>query len=154
MNMSQNILGTNVIVQIGIIVKDIEGTAKAYAEIFGMEPPPIHITDTWEATHMQFHGEPSRGRAKLAFFKMGALQLELIEPLGEGSTWKEFLEQKGEGLHHFAVQIKDTDAVVKKLAEKGIPVVQQGDYVGGRYAYMASEPVLGTVIELLENYSS
>jgi hypothetical protein len=145
-------LGTNVICQIGLVVRDIEQTAKAYADIFGMDMPPIRITDTEEITHIKFRGAPTQARAKLAFFQMGSLSLELIEPVGELSTWKEFLAEHGEGVHHIAFRIKGMDKVLEFLAEKEIPAIQQGDYTGGRYAYVDSAPALGVILELLENY--
>ena len=145
-------LGTNVICQIGIVVRDIEQTAKAYADIFGMDMPQIRITDTEEITHIKFCGAPTQARAKLAFFQMGSLSLELIEPVGEPSTWKEFLDEHGESVHHIAFRIKGMDEVLESLNEKDISLIQQGDYTGGRYAYVDSAPVLGVMLELLENY--
>jgi methylmalonyl-CoA epimerase len=145
-------LGTNVICQIGLVVRDIEQTAKAYANIFGMDMPPIRITDTEEITHIKFRGAPTQARAKLAFFQMGSVSLELIEPVGEHSTWKEFLNEHGEGVHHIAFRIKGMDKVLEFLAEKDIPAIQRGDYTGGRYAYVDSASALGVILELLENY--
>ena len=37
------------------------------------------------------------------------------------------------------------------LTNKGIPLVQRGEYSGGRYAYMDGLSKLGAVLELLEN---
>ena len=87
--MNKQSLETNVICQIGIVVRDIERTAKAYADIFGMDMPQIRITDTADITHIKFRGAPTQAQAKLAFFQMGSLSLELIEPVGEPSTWQE-----------------------------------------------------------------
>lgn len=151
--MEKQTLGSNLICQIGIVVRDIERTAKAYADIFGMDMPKIIITDTEDKTHIEFRNEPTQARAKLAFFQMGSLSLELIEPVGGPSTWQEFLDEHGEGAHHIAFQIDDTDKVVKFLDGKGISVIQQGDYTGGRYTYVDGVPVLGVVLELLENFS-
>ena len=54
-------------------------------------------------------------------------------------------------LSRFGIGIKDMEGVLKGLSEKGIGVVQQGDYTGGRYTYLDSSQALGVVIELLEN---
>jgi methylmalonyl-CoA epimerase len=150
--MAEQGLDTNVICQIGLVVQDIERTAKTYADIFGMDMPTIRITDTEEITHIRFRGAPTQARAKLAFFQMGSLSLELIEPVGDHSTWKEFLDEYGEGVHHIAFRIKGMDRVLEFLDEKGISLIQQGDYTGGRYAYVDSAPALGVILELLENY--
>jgi 4-hydroxyphenylpyruvate dioxygenase-like putative hemolysin len=85
---------------------------------------------------------------------MGQLSLELIEPVGGPSTWREFLDQKGEGVHHMAFVVQDTDEAVSFLEEAGIEVIQQGDYTGGRYTYLDSVSLLGVVLELLENFDT
>ena len=149
--MEEKGIGTNVICQIGLVVRDIEKTAKAYADVFGMDVPNVIITDTGDVAHTKFRGVPTQARAKLAFFQMGGLSLELIEPVGEPSTWKEFLDEHGEGVHHIAFQIEGMDRVLAYLDGKEIPTLQQGDYTGGRYAYVDGVPALGVILELLEN---
>ena len=144
-------LGTNVICQVGLVVRDIQRTAKIYADVFGVDVPNIIVTDPEEVAHTKFRGKPTQARAKLAFFRMGNVSLELIEPVGEPSTWKEFLDEHGEGVHHIAFQVEGMDDVLGYLAGKDIPLVQRGDYTGGRYAYVDSEKSLGVILELLEN---
>jgi len=151
--MTEKGFGTSVITQIGLVVKDIEKTAKAYADVFGMEVPNIIITDTEDSAHTKFNGKPTEARAKLAFFNMGSLSLELIEPIGGPSTWKEFLDTHGEGVHHIAFQVKGMDQVIQYLDGKGIKPVQRGDYTGGRYTYVDGTEKLGIILELLENLS-
>lgn len=58
--------------------------------------------------------------------------------MGGLSTWQEFLETKGEGVHHIAFQIQGMDEQVAILKKKGMPLVQRGDYEGGCYAYVDS----------------
>ena len=149
--MQEKGIGTNVICQIGLVVRDIERTAKAYADVFGMDVPSVIITDPEEVTNIKFRGDPTSARAKLAFFRMGDISLELIEPVGGPSTWKEFLDEHGEGVHHIAFRIKGMERVLTYLTGKGIPDIQRGDYTGGRYAYVDSAPSLGVILELLEN---
>jgi methylmalonyl-CoA/ethylmalonyl-CoA epimerase len=83
---------------------------------------------------------------------MGQVQIELIEPIGQPSTWKEWLDEHGDGFHHIAFQIKGTDKVVAYLEGNGIPLVQQGQYPGGMYSYLDASHSLGLVLELLENF--
>ena len=104
--MENNILGTKLITQIGILVHDIEATSQAYAQFFGVEKPQCSITDEVDKTQTQYRGKRSAARAKLAFFDMGSLQLELIEPDHNPSTWRESLDKNGEGPHHIAFVIK------------------------------------------------
>jgi len=149
--MDEKGFGTNIITQIGLVVRNIEKTAKAYADVFGMEVPNVIITDTEDKAHTKFNGKPTEARAKLAFFNMGSLSLELIEPLGGPSTWKEFLDTHGEGVHHIAFQVKGMDWVIQYLDGKGINSIQRGDFTGGRYAYVDGAEKLGVILELLES---
>lgn len=151
--MDQPGIGTNIVTQIGIVVKDIEKSIDLYSSILGLPKPQAVLTDEYEKAKTNYRGQPSTARAKLAFFNMGQVQIELIEPVGEPSTWKDGLDERGEGVHHIAFQIKDTGKVVQYLETKGVPMVQQGLYTGGMYTYMDATKPLGVVIELLENFS-
>src|SRR3954469_23184702 len=91
----KNILGTNVIAQIGILVHDIEKTSQAYADFFVVENPGWNLTDTVDKAETEYNGNSTEARAKLAFFDMGSLQLELIEPDQHPSTWREYLDEHG-----------------------------------------------------------
>ena len=144
-------LGTPTIPQLGIIVKDIGARAPAWADILGPPMPEIKVTDTVDIAQTEYQGQPSLARAKLAFFHMGQVDVELIEPIGEPSTWRDQLEQHGDSLHHIAFQIKGMQDKLVYLKSKGIPLVQRGEYTGGRYAYVDATDQLGTIIELLEN---
>ena len=145
-------LGSNVVCQVGLIVKDVEKSAQAYADLFGVDVPRWFLTDSEDIAHTRYHGEPTQAQAKLAFFQLGAVQLELIEPVGGPSTWQAFLDTHGEGMHHIAFQIEGMDEQVAILEKKGMPLVQLGDYTGGCYAYVDGSKQLATIIELLENH--
>lgn len=146
-------LGTLVVTQVGIIVKDIEKSIDNYVQVFGLKerPTPI-VTGPLEEAKTELRGQPTPARAKLAFINMGQVTIELIEPDGNPSTWQEHLDTHGESVHHIAFQIKGTDEVVAYLNAQGVPTVQQGQYTGGMYSYMDSAPKLGVMLELLENF--
>lgn len=149
--MTGQTLGTTVITQVGIIVGDIEARARAWADLLGLPVPEIQITDTVDLTHTEYQGRPTPARAKLAFFPLGQVELELIEPIDGPSTWQDQLDRHGESLHHIAFEVKGMGEKVACLQARGFPLVQRGDYTGGRYAYLDSVPQLGAVLELLEN---
>ena len=151
--MSESALGTQVVCQVGLVVRDIAQAAERYSRLFGLPMPEIITTDPYEMARTTYRGQPTQARAKLAFFHMGQVQLELIEPVGGPSTWQRFLEEKGEGVHHIAFIIQDTPAITQRLAELGMPVEQQGYYTGGMYTYIDSSTQLGVILELLENFA-
>jgi methylmalonyl-CoA/ethylmalonyl-CoA epimerase len=147
----KNALGTNVIAQIGILVNDIEKTSQNYADFFGIEKPEWSFTDPLERAKTVFEGNPTEARAKLAFFDMGSLQLELIEPDHNPSTWRKHLDEHGEGPHHIAFFIKGMKEKIAIIESKQMRLLQKGEYTGGRYAYMDTFNDLKIVLELLEN---
>jgi hypothetical protein len=149
--MSNQGLGTTTVMQVGIIVKDIEAKARAWADVFGLSVPDIIITDPVEIAQTEYKGKSTEAKAKLAFFDLGQVALELIEPVGSPSTWQDQLDQHGESLHHIAFVIKGMPEKIAYLAAKDMPLVQKGEYTGGRYAYIDGVSKLGLILELLEN---
>ncbi|MFH1084892.1 MAG: VOC family protein [Chloroflexota bacterium] len=151
--MGENLLGTNVVCQVAIVINDIEAKAKAWAQLLGVEPPAWRMTDTADKSHIRYLGATTEARAKLAFFQLGPqVRLELIEPVGRPSTWGQFLDAHGEGIHHIAFIVKGMDEVALRLEGVGLKAVQRGDYTGGRYAYVDGEAQLAAILELLENF--
>ncbi|OOC62959.1 VOC family protein [Paenibacillus ihbetae] len=150
--MDQNMLETNVITQIGLLVNDIEATSRAYAEFFGVDNPGWFWSDRFAIEKTEFRGVPTGARAKLSFFDMGSLQLELIEPDHHPSTWRESLDRNGEGFHHIAFIVEGMKERISILQRNQIPVLQHGENAQGdyAYAYMDTFPQLKLLIELLE----
>lgn len=70
--MTEPTLGNNIVTQVGIIVRDIASTARAWSEILGLPVPNIVITETMDKTHAEYSGKSTTARAKLAFFYMGS----------------------------------------------------------------------------------
>ena len=144
-------LGNKIVTQIGIIVPDIEAAIQAWSAVLGVPAPEILIVDTADKTQAKYQGQPTDARAKLAFFKLGQVSLELIEPMGEPSTWNEQLQGHGASLHHIAFEVEGMADSLDKLAAHGMTLLQKGEYEGGRYAYVDGVERFGAVVELLEN---
>lgn len=146
-----SVLGNHVITQIGILVHDIEATSRAYADFFGIEQPEWSWTGPLEEAQTEYRGASTPARAKLAFIEMGSVTLELIEPDEHPSTWREHLDEFGEGPHHIAFVVDGMKQIVTTMTGKGMPLIQKGEYTGGRYAYMDTFDQLKVMLELLEN---
>ncbi len=146
------LFGQGNVLQVGIVVKDIAKAAAAYADFLGVAVPQWFWTDMEDKAHTEFKGKPSPARAKLAFIELKNITIELIEPDRNPSTWREFLDAAGEGVHHIAFEIKGMEEKTAQLAKKGMPLLQKGDYEGGRYAYIDGSAKLGLILELLENF--
>ena len=75
-------------------------------------------------------------KVKIAFISVGETKIELLEPLGEGAVSK-FLEKRGEGIHHIALQVDDIEGV---LAEAGL-VPHHVAQIGHHDGVFGLEPV-------------
>jgi methylmalonyl-CoA epimerase len=140
------------ITQVGIIVKDIDKARIAWSEMLGVKPPQPSVAEGHSSRPTLFMGNPSDAKAKLAFFSMENLQIELIQPLGGKSTWQEFLDKNGEGIHHIAFQVKDINGKEKEFRMINMPTLQSGGWDGGAYSYIDGSKEIGCILELLENY--
>lgn len=149
--MAESGLGTTTVAQVGIIVRDIEARARAWADLLGVPVPEIQLTGTYEEARTTYEGAPTPAQARLAFFHLGQVDLELIEPVGEPSTWNDQLAGHGDSLHHIAFHIKGMQERLAYLDARGISLLQRGEYTGGRYAYVDGTSQLGAILELLEN---
>lgn len=149
--MTSSPLSTNVVMQVGLVVRHIEDAAQAWSALLGVPAPDIIVTDPVERAETEYQGQSTPARAKLAFLNLGQVVLELIEPMGEPSTWNDQLQAHGPSLHHIAFEIRGMSDCLDALAAHGMPLIQRGEYEGGRYAYVDGTERFGTVVELLEN---
>jgi hypothetical protein len=148
--MTHPALGTDTIVQVGIVVADVEATARAWSQLLGLPMPEIRITDEPDFAHTEYAGAPTTARARLAFLHVGQVDIELLEPVGEPSTWNDQLQRYGPSLHHVAFEVVGMAEKRAYLNGQGLNLLQRGEYVGGRYAYFDTQASLGAVLELLE----
>ncbi|MCR4885199.1 MAG: VOC family protein [Clostridiales bacterium] len=150
------VLGTSTITQVAFIVKDVEATKQSFAAFLGVPVPPTCDGGEFAVTGTTLYGEPApEANCKMAFFDVGPnVQLELIEPNGKPSVWQEFLDTNGEGIHHIAFGVKDTDKKILAMEKNGFPCVQRGKYGdgGGEYAYFDARQQLKCFVETLESY--
>ncbi|HRK21710.1 MAG TPA: VOC family protein [Fimbriimonadaceae bacterium] len=144
-------LGANKLAQVAFVVRDIEAAKVRWAAVLGVEPPNTIVTAPGHEARQTHRGQPSDAQAKLCFFDLGGVQLELIEPMGGESTWQEALDQNGEGFHHIAFWVENMPASAEGLKAHGIERIQRGDMGGGgQYGYFDATQPLACVIELLE----
>lgn len=134
--------------QIALVVKDIEATAREYAKLFGVKVPKITEIGLPKQAHTQFRGETTTTRAKLAVFNLGQVVLELTEADDEPSSWKTFLEEHGQGVHHIGFITEDREKAIGYFTENDMPIRHYGEYPGGNYTFMDSEKKLGVLVNL------
>ena len=140
---------------IGIVVEDIEIGIDQWMKLVGNKERPKIINATGHGSNpTTYRGKSSDAQAKLAFFSLDNLQIELIEPIGEApSHWQEFLNHKGPGVHHIAFEVNGIrNGYIELYEENGFPLAQKGGWGEGEYAYMDGLESLGVMVELIERY--
>ena len=114
-------------VQVGIVVRDLERTTELLAKLFGMGPFRFIEWPNRPDSKYWYRGEEQSIERRQAFARAGNLELEFIQPVeGDGNAYKDFLEQKGSGLHHVLFEIDDMDAAVTSLTAFGVKPLQAG----------------------------
>lgn len=143
--------GLRTLVQVALVVRDIQASSAKWAKVLGLPMPNIMVTDPGNEVKMSYRGKPSNAQAKLSFFHLGAVALELIEPIGDDSAWAEGLQKDGEGLHHLGFWVDDPKTLEARLEEQGMPMVHTGRLGddSGSYGYFDSAPQLGVMLEYL-----
>lgn len=111
------------IAHIGIAVESIESSLRFYIDSLGLELEGIEEVE-------------SEG-VKVAFIKIGETRFELLEPLHNDSAIKKFLDKKGEGLHHIALEVDDIHARLEQLKENGVPLINEEPKQGAHNSQIA-----------------
>lgn len=137
--------------QVCVVVRDIQKAVEQYWQILGIGPWSIYTVKPPELKDTTVRGNPTVFSMKLAFAKVGSMMLELIQPLEGESLYKEFLAEKGEGIHHVAsYEVDDLERAISLLENRGIGVLQSGRWKGASFAYMDTEKSLGAIVELVK----
>lgn len=90
-------------------------------------------------------------KVKIAFIPCGEVKIELLEPLGEGAVSK-FLEKRGEGIHHIAIQVDNIQEVLTSMKEAGIRLIDETPRQGaeGLIAFIHPKSTGGILLELVQ----
>lgn len=137
---------------VAVAVRDMKDSIRFY-EAMGIGPfPPLIGPEGAELTGKTVRGEPTDYQIDLRHAEsgIGDLKFELIEPLEGETPVKEFLEQKGEGIHHIGFTVDDIDKETELMEEKGFTAFQTGVSPNARWAYYDTDKVGGVIIELIQ----
>jgi methylmalonyl-CoA/ethylmalonyl-CoA epimerase len=93
-------------------------------------------------------------KVKTGFMKLGnKANLELLEPMSDESPIRKFLDKRGPGIHHICLRVKGIDAMVERLKERGIRMINERPKMGAhncRVAFIHPASTGGVLIELSE----
>lgn len=136
--------------QIGIVVRDIEGAMRHWAEVCGVGP--WFYAERLPITAFSYGGERHDDiHISVALANSGDVQLELIQQRCRSpSMYQDFLAAGREGMQHWSSWPTDYDARLNQALAQGYTIGQQGDSPRGRFVYLKDEGHPGTVIEMAD----
>ncbi len=134
-----SVCSVNYIDHVGIAVKDIDAALEFFGDVF--QTPPTSVEEL----------EDQGVRATL--IQIGQTRLELLEPLSPESAVGRFIERRGEGLHHLALNVSDIAGKLEILANRGLELVDRTPREGlsGTIAFIHPRSVFGVLTELVES---
>lgn len=126
------------IAHVGIATESI-GVVADFYRLLGLE------MDTMEVIKDQ--------NVKLAMMKAGDSAVELIEPLEESSPVARFIEKRGEGMHHITFEVDEIEALLDKLKQANIKLIDEKPRPGAEgslIAFIHPHSTGGVLIELCQ----
>ena len=121
---------------IAIAVHDVEASAKVYQKALGID-------------EIEFETVESEG-VKVAIIPMENGRIELMQPTKDDSPIKKFLDKKGQGLHHMALETDDIDGEVERMEGCGVQFlgkVRPGS-AGTKVTFIHPKSLEGVLAEL------
>ena len=140
----------NGFIQINIVVRDIEKAARAWADLLGIEEPAIRINHLEGGESYTYRGKPITCDLKVCDIAMNGFVIELHQPIGGKSSFQEFLDKHGNGVHHLVFEVGDRrDDVIASLQEAGYDTGRtMGIYPGSSWTIVDTEDVLGVNLNI------
>ena len=142
--------------QIGLVVKDLERSMESFWRTSGIGPWNIYTTGA-PPLKCLYHGHPANYRIRLATTESGPVQMELIEYLSGDTIHRDFINSGREGVEHVGIFVMDLEKALQPYQEMGVGILQQAEGLGvtgdGRYAYLDTESIFGTILELIQSSS-
>jgi methylmalonyl-CoA/ethylmalonyl-CoA epimerase len=125
---------------VGVAVKNLDEAISIYRDALGFKLEGIHVL--------------TERKLKVALISPGGqTQIELLQPLDNTSTVANFLETRGEGIHHFAVKVEDIEGVLAELKRKGVSLIDETPKAGAegkKIAFIHPKSTKGVLLELVE----
>lgn len=92
-------------------------------------------------------------KVKIAMLPIGESRIELLEPTSDDSPISKFLEKRGGGIHHIAVEVDDIQASLEDLKTKGMRLIDEEPRVGAEgclVAFVHPAATGGVLLELVQ----
>ena len=124
---------------VAIAVENTDEALARYREVFGLEAT---VRETVASQ-----------KTEATLLPLGETSLELIEPKGNDGLRK-FLDKRGPGLHHIAIEVEGIEAALTLLASLRVPLIDATPRIGARghkVAFVHPKATGGVLVELVED---
>jgi methylmalonyl-CoA/ethylmalonyl-CoA epimerase len=136
-------------IQIAFVVKDARKVAQNFSKL-GIGP---FLEETYPGIDATVEGKPADYKLLAFTANLGPVELEICEVLEGHPIHRDFLEKRGEGVHHIGLYVENFDKEVDRWKKHGLKVLQQSRLPppypkDGGYAFFDTEKLVGIILEL------
>lgn len=124
---------------LGIATKGIEEALKFWEDSLGLENVHTEIVEDQ--------------KVRVAMLPIGESRIELLEPTSEDSPISKFIEKRGGGIHHIAVEVEDIAAALERLKSQGARLIDESPRIGAEgclVAFVHPAASGGVLLELVQ----
>ena len=124
---------------LGIATKSIEEALKFWEKSLGLENVHTEIVE--------------EQKVRVAMLPIGESRVELLEPTSEDSPISKFLEKRGGGIHHIAVEVENIEESLAKLKAEGARLIDEKPRIGAEgclIAFVHPAATGGVLLELTQ----
>lgn len=124
---------------LGIAVKDLKESEKLFKTLLGAGE--VH------------HEEVADQGVRIASFEVGESIIELTEASRADSAIAKFIEKRGEGIHHIAIEVDDIAAELARLKSEGFQLIDESPKPGAHgmlIAFLHPKSTGGVLVELCQ----
>jgi methylmalonyl-CoA/ethylmalonyl-CoA epimerase len=123
---------------IGIAVKNLDEAVKLYTDALGLKVHEIEIVEAQ--------------KVKIAMIPVGDSKVELLESTDPEGVITRFIEKRGEGLHHLALETDNIEAALDSVRASGYPLIdnEPRDGAGGTKVAFLHPKGAKIALELVE----
>ena len=125
---------------LGIATNGIDEALKFWEDALGLEN--VH-TETVEDQ-----------KVRVAMLPIGESRIELLEPTSEDSPISKFLQKRGGGIHHIAVEVDNIEESLAKLKAEGMRLIDEKPRIGAEgclVAFVHPSSAGGVLLELVQS---
>ncbi|RJR45810.1 MAG: methylmalonyl-CoA epimerase [Deltaproteobacteria bacterium] len=127
------------IAHLGIAIKDLDAGKNLYGKNLGLALKGDEVVESQ--------------KVKVSFIGVGESNLELLIPTADDSPVAKFLDTKGEGFHHLALEVEDLAGALEELKAAGVRLIDEKPREGAHGALVAfihPKATYGLLLELCQ----